>query len=375
MASAQLPVISVKGTAFECGEQYGQQAQKLIRRNIDHYLERWQKSWGASHQDIMNIAKPFIPVIGNYDSEILEYMQGIAKGSGLSLEEVIALNARYEISYANPVGKVAADGCTAMAAMPEVTKNGHTLLGQNWDFFPNYAGLRIMLEVAQNGKPAFACVSEAGLVAHRGMNTAGVGVCFNALTSNWDHFEPKTPYPVIICAMLKSESIGMAIKAVFNTTTVVSGNILCSHRDGETFDIEVCPKNVATMYASDGIMTHTNHFIDYTERQGMIDQMRLIIPDTLIRYHRSRKLLEMKQGSITVETFQEIFRDHVNYPNGICRHVDSRDSELDQAVTLSSFLMDMNEGIFYICENTPCNNDYYKYAPKVLTGIPKEIKA
>jgi len=41
MASPRLPVISVKGKPFDCGQQYGTLARELIRRNVDTYFDMW----------------------------------------------------------------------------------------------------------------------------------------------------------------------------------------------------------------------------------------------------------------------------------------------------------------------------------------------
>ena len=368
MSELKIPVVRVKGTPFECGVSYGSQVSKLINRNLEKYLERWELAWGATPADIMAKAKTFIPSIAKFDAGILDYMQGIATGSGLGLVEVIALNARYEMSFSNPMQTMMPEGCTAIAAMPDATRDGQTLLAQNWDMFPEYAGLRVLVEVAMQGKPAYATVCEAGVVCHRGMNVAGLGVCFNALVSSVDRVEPRPPFQVIMASMLQTDSIGLALKKVLNADTVVSGNILCVHRDGEAFDLETSPGKVVTIYPEKGIIGHTNHFLNRTGRDGQIDLLRQRFPDTLIRYHRSKRLLEKEHGDITVESFKNILKDHFNYPSSICRHADLRDSPLDRLATAASTIMNMTEGIFYITDGNPCTDEYVEYKPQILMG-------
>ena len=78
----------------------------------------------------------------------------MAKGADLSLEEIIALNARYEINLAlGIVSQRGSGGCTSVAALPQVTKDGHTILGQNWDWLPRFQESNVILEVVQDGKP------------------------------------------------------------------------------------------------------------------------------------------------------------------------------------------------------------------------------
>ncbi len=90
------------------------------------------------------------------------------------------------------------------------TRDGHTILAQNWDMFPEHAGLRVLVEVAMQGKPAYATVCEAGIVSHQGMNAAGLGVCFNALVSSLDRVEPGPPFQVIMASMLQTDGLGIA---------------------------------------------------------------------------------------------------------------------------------------------------------------------
>ncbi len=90
----QVPVISVRGKPFERGHKYGSQAQALIKKNLELYFDLWGSLWGARRPDVLKHCSALVPVIGEYDAEILEEMQGIARGAGLSLEEIVALNAR-----------------------------------------------------------------------------------------------------------------------------------------------------------------------------------------------------------------------------------------------------------------------------------------
>ncbi len=41
MAAGKLPVVATKGKPFERGKQYGTQAQKLVRRNVEVYFDMW----------------------------------------------------------------------------------------------------------------------------------------------------------------------------------------------------------------------------------------------------------------------------------------------------------------------------------------------
>ena len=166
--------------------------------------------------------------------------------------------------------------------------------------------------------------------------------------------------------ILNTDSLSQAIKKVMNARVRVSFNFLIAHRDGEAIDLEVSPVDVGFLHPEEGILTHSNHFIALTNRADLIDTLKAVIPDTLLRAHRARQLLEPDNGHIDVSNFQRVFRDHFSYPNSICRHADTRDEETQQLATLSSAIMDLTERAFYLTEGSPCRNEYRKLTPKCL---------
>jgi isopenicillin-N N-acyltransferase-like protein len=355
------PVISVKGKPFECGQQYGIQAQKVIQQNVAVYFDMWRTLWGAERQEILEKGRSLKAAIGDYDADLLEELEGLARGAGLSLEEIIAVNARYEINFALGIPSLYhAGGCTSVSALPQVTRGNHTLIGQTWDWLPRFQGLNVILKVEQPGKPALITQPEAGVLAHRGMNSAGVGVCFNGLASTQDKFGDAVPLLLILRRILNAESFSQALGAVLQTRHTVSGNFFLAHRDGEAIDLEVSPLDVGLVYPEDGILTHSNHFIALKSRENFTDILKTMYPDTLLRHQRARHLLEPERGNIDVGSFQRVFRDHFSQPNSICRHPDERVDGIKKWVTLYSAIMDLNEPAMYVASGYPCQNEYEK---------------
>ena len=361
MALTQTQVVSVKGKAFECGHQHGTQARERIRTLIGTYFCRWEAMWGVKKAEITEKCRRLVPVIGNYDADILEELQGIAKGADLPLEEIVALNARYELVWGERVVRLfGKGGCTSVAALPEATGNGRTYIGMNWDNAPFLRELCIVLKVAQTGKPKVMVVTEAGLIGLKGMNSAGLGVCVNGLVSNLDKFDVKVPFFIMLRKALNEDSFARSLQVAMQTKVAVSGNLLFAHRDGEAIDLEVTPEDIGIVQAENGILTHSNHFLALTNRPDLKNIFRKLIPNTLFRYRRARRLLEQDRGKINEKSFQRVFRDHFSHPDSICWHAHPDDDELDQIETLNSVVMDLSEGTLYIAEGNPCLTDYVK---------------
>jgi len=357
------PVISVKGKPFECGQQYGSQAQKIIQGNVAVYFDMWRTLWGAERKEILGKSHVLIPVIGDYDADMLEELEGLAKGAGLSVDEIIAINARYEINFSFGIASLYhGGGCTSVSSLPQVTRDGHTLIGQNWDWLPRFQEFNVILKAEQTGKPAVVTQPEAGVLAHRGMNSAGIGACFNGLATSHDAFGAAVPFLLVLRRILNSESFSQALEAVFQAKATVSGNFFIAHRDGEAISLEVSPLDVGFLYPEGGILTHSNHFIVPCHRGNFTDILKSMYPDTLLRHHRARHLLEQEKGHIDVSSFQRVFQDHFSHPNSICRHIDERVDGIKQWVTLYSTIMDLSEPAMYVARGYPCQSKYEKVA-------------
>ncbi len=368
MAARQTPVVSVKGKPFECGEQYGTQAEKLIRRNASLYFEMWKAMWEVSRADVIKLCRPLISVIEGYDADLLEELKGVARGAKLELEDIIAINARYEINLSlGIVRKYGTDGCTSVAALPPITKAGHCLLGQNWDWLTRFQESNVLLMAEQEGKPNVVTQPEAGALAHRGMNSTGLGVCFNGMASSGDSFEAKAPpFLIVARAILNSSSFNGALEAVLKMRATLSGNFLIAHSDGVAVDLEVAPFDTGVLYPEGNILTHSNHFISFAGRPGFTDLLKSIYPDTLLRHHRARQMLQAEKSRIDIGGFQKVFGDHFSYPKSICRHTGKHDEGLKGWGTLSSMIMDLTGRSIYVAEGFPCRNEYYELTPSIL---------
>ena len=355
------PVISVRGKPFDCGQQYGSQAQKVIQKNVAVYFDMWRTLWGADKKEILQKSHALIPVVGEYDADMLEEVEGLAKGAGLSLDEIIAINTRYEINLTLGIASLyQSGGCTSVASLPQATRDGHTLIGQNWDWLPRFQEFNVILKADQTGKPSVITQPEAGVLAHRGMNSAGIGACFNGLASSRDAFGATVPCLLIMRRILNSESFSQALQAVLQAKTTVSGNFLIAHSDGEAIDLEMSPLDVGFLYPDGGILTHSNHFIALNNRENFTDILKSLYPDTLFRHQRAGHLLEPQKGHIDVGSFQRVFQDHFSQPNSICRHVDERVDGIKQWVTLYSTIMDLSEPAMYVARGYPCQSRYEK---------------
>ncbi len=349
----KFPLIEVKGDAFECGRQHGEQTVDLIQFNLEGYWRLFEHRTGLGRAAALEQARQYLGPIEGYAPHLLEEMRGISEGAGVSLDEILALNCRTEILS---MGTIAlCSECTAVFVAPEASAGGHALVAQNWDWSNVLRGGTVLLRIEQPGQPTVLTLTEAGMVGKIGFNSAGVGVMTNFLRH--DHRRVGVPFHVILRDALDAPRLGLAVAAVYRDARADSGNYLLAHAGGEAIDLEATPSDVGFLYPDDGLLVHTNHFITPRLRAGDVGIVES--EHTLLRYGRAVHMLRAQVGRITVETLKNVFRDHFNRPYSICRHPDPGLAEIERGATLASMIVDLTTGQMHLTVGEPCQGDYY----------------
>lgn len=354
----RLPVISVEGDSYNLGFQHGKKAKEVIQRNVHFYMDFWKYYGGAKQARILNDAQRFIPHIKRLDPEILEELKGLAEGSELQLEEIVSLNARWELNYAYmpPTSTSSSPGgCTAYALAPGVTQNGHTFVGQNWDYKPSVRESCIILQIKQKEKPDIIMHTEAGIIGHKGFNSAGIGVCLNYIRCKSDFFQPGLPVWIKVRGVLNAKSLPDCMRLLMTFEGPNSVNMVIAHHNGEVIDAECSPTDVFFLYPEDGIVVHTNHFQSPNLR--VKDTGKATLPDTVIRSQRAFRLFK-EEKNLGRDSIKNILRDHFGYPDSVCRHRDERLSPYEQWETLTSMIIDLTERKMLYTSGPSCSNSY-----------------
>ena len=350
------PYIKIAGSPRECGVKYGKAAKKQIRHNLDYYFGLWSRICGMTEKEALKKAATTADPIRKWDSSIYEEMEGIAEGSGSKLDEILAINTRYELTFS----QVKAPECTALAVLPDGTSIGHTLLAQNWDYRPGVKEGCVTLEIRQEGKPAVLLHTEAGAVGHKGVNEHGIGVTLNALVSDHDHWEPHPPILAQCRKVLNSRLMNQAMQAITLTPHSCSSNVIIAQANGIAVSLESNPLDISIIVPQNGYVTHTNHFIG---------QRALCVKDTFVntvtnsvyRLSRTEQALRRWDGRVSVDEIKVMLRDHFGKPHSVCCHVNPDIAKDMQSETVASVIMDLDEKSFYITKGPPCLSEYTKY--------------
>lgn len=257
--------------------------------------------------------------------DYLSEIRGIADGTDLGVEDIIAINVRTEIAFG-----LFSDGCTALSWK----SSGNSWLAQNWDW--NVAQKRnlVFLSVEQPGKPRIKMITEAGIIGKIGLNDAGVGVCLNAIRAKGMDME-KLPCHLGLRMVLESRSREEAVQNLEAAGGIASScHMLVADAEGGIgleWSSTDCKK--VEMNAEKQVF-HANHFM-LNHGEGVEDTKWL--KDSEFRVGRIEKLVKEMEGEPTYDSLYEVFKDEENLPGCICRLQEGK----SESESLFNIVMDL----------------------------------
>jgi isopenicillin-N N-acyltransferase like protein len=360
LGNEPMPIVLVEGDPRERGRQHGELACDQVGLSVERYMERFAHFASLTPEEARRRAGEFAPVIQSYDPDMLEEIEGVAEGAGFAVEDLLAVNCRSEVMF----GSAPVMECTSFGLQPNATANGHTYVGQNWDWAPDIKETLILLVVRQDPGPTVVLLDEAGMVGRMGLNSAGVALSTNTLIS--EQRQIGVPYNVLLRGILNSRSMADAIGALVRPQRAIAANYLMGHGDGQVLDIEASPVHIDYVTPQDGIVTHGNHFTGSRLRGRDLSLERF--PDSLYRDCRLRDRLAAYAGEITEEHIKESLLDAFGNPHAICRHAEPDQDPLDQFETVASIIMDATERRFLVSRGAPDRNPYFEFAVTELAA-------
>ena len=350
------------GTTYEQGLAHGETLRESIEKNIDVYLTRFDREAGICKQDLLVNAGIYMNKLRGQSPEYVSAMNGIAESSNREILEIAMLNLRYELLY-YALGKIymdeSVDGCTSFALLPEASQNNHVVMGQNWDWIPDVDC--VLVTSTDSDGLRWTSFTEAGIFAGKpGMNSEGVGLAVNGMCStsdNWARFQK--PFHLRCHEILRSRTMDDALDVLTGSPRSCTANFIIGGASHGAVDIELAPDNLRSIDPDNGVLVHTNHFvnpdkIDATEPPNprrYLSEFRQVRMETLLN----------EQKPLDVKSIQEILGDHKNHPQSLCRHRDNMIPESQHIITKTSMIMDLEDQKIWISFGQPCKNDFKMY--------------
>jgi len=357
-------LVLAEGGSYERGLQHGRVARQAINFNVAEFWKLFS-SIGISRHIILNRLDGS-RIAQSIDDECMQYLKGLADGSKLRLQDIIALNTLKN--------NISPEECTVLIAMKDATATNSVIMLKNSDkigsekftgpkFYNNKEINVVVFEKPDNGYK-FAAVAAAGEASIKmGMNEKGVAAGSNisrtvelrqrkvnisqvrAFDRGWLIKEG------IVHGETEQQASQLVLSKLIENPMSTPGNI--EFVDAELAClIEGSYDRSAVQKVASGVAARSNRFVLLEELNDPEDV------SSYARYIRALQLLNQNKGGITAQKMIEFSQDHENGPgpNSICRHSPDFRSE----TSLSAAVMEINpsnkaKSVFYVCLGKPCH--------------------
>jgi isopenicillin-N N-acyltransferase-like protein len=353
MQESKLPLIEIQGSPLERGRHQGEGARVQILRALSRYSEVISKaidlSWDAAQRE----ARKFLPYAEEAFPQFVAELRGVAEGAQVPFEEVWTLNCYEGLTDV----RRQIWGCTSLAVRDDRTADGHVLMAHNEDWSSVDCDNAYLVHAVPDDGPPFIGMTYGPLLVNIGLNAQGIAVAIDSVYPT----DGRVGIPRILCsrAVLQACTIGEAILNCVVKLRAGGYAYLLGDPNGELYCVESSATTHDIMYGEDGWLVHTNSYLSskmrLTEEPGTYSSSN-------VRLNRARRLLKSDLGRVTVESLQQILRDHVNFPNSICLHEDPQDPPYEREMTIVSLVMDLTTREVWAAPGPPCQGEFVAYS-------------
>jgi hypothetical protein len=356
-----ISMVEAAGRPRALGFAHGAQAREAVRSNVGRFWTQVERMGYDPETLLRQVAR--------WEEETplarLEEVRGIALGSGVAYEEVLAMN--------RLGGVVSPDECSVAVAHGSAGRDGHTIFLKNSDKVggPELSGpgfccgkeINVLLCFRPEGEPAVMGVGAAGTTGFKfGCSDRGIAVGSNIARTvalkqrNVD----LTTVRAADRAQLGRDALraGTAREAALYVAGVISRNPMGTPGNmefvgaDEAWFLEGSYDRVSLLVGRDDVFVRTNRFQVLHELNDPEDL------SSYCRYVRAMQLVRARKGSVDVEAMIGISMDHGNGPgmNSICRH----DPDSRSETSLSAGVVDIDperpeRTAFHVCVGKPCH--------------------
>lgn len=347
--------IEVAGAPRELGRQLGEAAGELIRGFCEIAMDRVNLTVSISRTAALDVARESIPIAERYSPDMVEELRGTAEAARVSLAELMLLQVRNQLQSSD-------SGCTSLSiGRPTCSER---IVAQNWDADPALDAFTIVLTRRPTGKPAFMSITQAGLIAYIGFNSAGIGLCANTLPAPSRRLG--VPHYFLVRGVYESTSLTDAVKAVSRADRAIPANMMLTTPQGPA-NLEVTLDAVHVLDGgAAGLVTHTNHC-----RHPHLVKINDSFPELIQSHDRQKRIDELlnsrrddsefTNSDSMIKLLETTLRDHEGYPRSLCRHTNA-DQPHGFWQTVFSVIIEPEKQQMHVTRGTPCDHPYEKYS-------------
>jgi isopenicillin-N N-acyltransferase like protein len=332
------------------GVRFGEAQRDAVHATVGAYERLFREACGADSAVVRSFGERVGERLHGEHPDAHEEIAAIARGAGVDEALLMAVNARTEL-----LAGAARPECSAIGVLPE-RSGGHTLLAQNWDWHPDLRESVVLWTIVEPDGRWLVTMTEAGMLAKIGLNSRGLGLCVNILGSSADGGPGGIPVHVLMRLALQRCDDVAAAGALLEANEASGSSCFNVGSPGALASYEVSPARVVRIEPEDGLLLHTNHFL---EPPGDAEDVYMReSPSSLARLDELDRGVRRAPGQVDVGAVKDALRSHDAGPNAICCHDPDNERYADRTETLASVCLDLEELRFEISEGAPCGSPY-----------------
>jgi isopenicillin-N N-acyltransferase-like protein len=304
---------------------------------------------GLDPHTVRAIAEDSFEHLRDWAPELAAEITGIARGTGLRLWEVAALNSRTEILVRGAIAGL--KECTSAVWLP-AGEPPRAL--QTWDWIPSISNFTVLRHTSPEDLTV-ATFAENGVLGKAGVNSSGLGLLFTLLCHTSDGTAEGVPIHAVARRVLDTaRSVADAVDIARSARVSASASFTVVTWDGQAADgatLEISPAGVVVLPPEEGFLLHTNHFLDPGLAPG--DRLAAIGDDTLPRLAELRERRQVLTGASRTEWARGLV---CHWADGapICAHPRPGAPVTDRWETKMMISFDLDRRCLVLQEGGPC---------------------
>lgn len=336
----------VSGDHREQGFQLGQLQRDAIASFLEDGLCRLHdlsdQKWSVS--DLRPLIRAHGKVIARETPKAFQLIEGLAEGSGISLDEALLLQLRREaVGYSHVKTR---GECTSF-----VTRIGSGLVGaQTIDLNGCMDDhMRVVRYVNPQGL-SILMLTYTGLLGFIGLNDQGLAVLINLVVGG--HWQPGIPPYLVVRELLEEPNLQSA-QARLRTLPFASSRSLTLLDANSHINVEVCGH--MRIEAQRPWALHTNHYL--AEELVLEDALNVFArSDSRKRMKSALALLESLNRKTDAESLFALMSFHGadREQGAICVHNTARDRRADH--TVAAAVLDIGKGEMHVRIGPTCQS-------------------
>jgi isopenicillin-N N-acyltransferase-like protein len=317
-------VLTFSGSPRQIGEAFGESCKEqigsLYRARVENALSQAKEHGGRAVDEatMLRVARGCLPLSEVYDAEGLSEMTGIARGAGMSVEQIFAMNALTDLRDTLAFGQMDTwpvdQECSSFVVAKDKSGSGNTLCGQTWDLATDNMPFVVGLHRKPTGRPETWCLTTVGCLSLIGVNSEGIAIGTTNIRTKDSRLG--VGYLQIIHRALGLSKLDEVERAIVDAPRAGAHYYYAVGEQGRAIAVECTATIAKTTKVDRGSFVHCNHILDEEERKL---EASTPMASSMCRQSRMGELLGSLQ-TISVADTQRFLADHENGNNAICRH-------------------------------------------------------